>query len=285
MKMFETKNTGPSSELRLGIPGFVYSDLYKPERLRELLDVFDCEVAAANPELFASWDDYRNHPEKPRKATEISALLVAMAGHVSQFLTKMFGIAPEVDALAAATADQNPVFRFKVDFIRRRVLSNLKKIAPPADLPALESQIEALRDQAIEKAGRDLDPELAIAMAAVEAMQTEKIPESAAALEALKQWCAVHLHDPAYRHWVSFRFPESIDHFNLVQLQRPRAEVPEELIGPDQRLRQRDGFGLTDPRMQPRDILSEIHYCILCHERDKDTCSKGIKTADGAITI
>src|SRR4030095_15489801 len=105
MKMFETKNTGPSSELRLGVPGFVYSDLYKPERLRELLDIFDCEVAAANPELFASWDDYRNHPEKPRTATEISTLLISMAEQVSRFLTKLFGIAAEVDALAAETAD------------------------------------------------------------------------------------------------------------------------------------------------------------------------------------
>src|SRR2546425_5504608 len=113
MKTFEMKNSELSTELRLGIGGFEYSDLHKPERLRELLDVFDCEIAAANPELFAAWDDYRNHPEKPRKAAEISALLVAMSVHVSQFLTKMFGIAPEVEALAAATADQDPVFRFK----------------------------------------------------------------------------------------------------------------------------------------------------------------------------
>src|SRR6266850_7094019 len=136
--MIQTKNTGPSVEFRLAVPGFTYSDLYKSERLKELLDVFDCEVAAANPELFASWDDYRNHPEKPRTEPEISALLVAMAGHVSQFLTKMFGIASEVDALAAATADQNPVFRFKIDFIRRRVIPSLKKMAPPADPQFLE---------------------------------------------------------------------------------------------------------------------------------------------------
>ncbi|PYS31034.1 MAG: pyridine nucleotide-disulfide oxidoreductase [Acidobacteria bacterium] len=56
-------------------------------------------------------------------------------------------------------------------------------------------------------------------------------------------------------------------------------------IGPDSRLRRRDGFALTDPLMATREILSEIHYCILCHERDKDTCSKGIKTADGKIAI
>ena len=111
MKTFEMKNTEPSAKLRLGIAGFDYPDLYKSERLKELLDVFDCDVAAANPELFATWDDYRNHPEKVRTEPEISALLVGMAGHVSQFLTKLFAIGPEVDALAAALRLPGRTFR------------------------------------------------------------------------------------------------------------------------------------------------------------------------------
>jgi NADPH-dependent glutamate synthase beta subunit-like oxidoreductase/NAD(P)H-flavin reductase len=285
MNTFDVKSTGVSPELRLGIAGFEYSDLYRPERLKELADVFECEVAAANQELFAAWDDYRNHPEKPRKAPEISALLVAMSEYLSRFVTKMFGIANEVEALAAATADQDPVFRFKIDFVRRRVIPSLKKISVPADLQRLEFQIDNLRRQTIERAGHDLDAELAIATAAVELMQAERAGDASPDLEALKQWCAIHLHDPGYRHWVSFRFPEAVDHFNLVQLERPDAGLPEEFIGPDRRLRRRDGFGLTDARMQPREILGEIHYCILCHERDKDTCAKGIKAADGTVAI
>ena len=51
MKTFDLKSTGVSPELRLGIRGFEYSDLYKPERLKELADVFECEVAESNPEL------------------------------------------------------------------------------------------------------------------------------------------------------------------------------------------------------------------------------------------
>src|SRR5215471_21028078 len=228
MKTFETKNTGAPVGLRLGLDGFEYADLYKPERLKELLDVFDCAVATANPELFAAWDDYRNHPEKPRTGPEISALLVAMAAHVSRFLTALFGIANEAEALAAATADQNPVFRFKIDFVRRRVIPNLKKIALPADLKALDAEIGRLRKQAMEKAGYPLDDELATAMAAVDLMQAERSGAPSPGLEALKQWCAAHLHDPAFRHWVSFRFPETVDHFNLVALQHSNPQVPEE---------------------------------------------------------
>src|SRR5205814_9834735 len=34
-----------------------------------------------------------------------------------------------------------------------------------------------------------------------------------------------------------------------------------------------------------REVLSEIHYCILCHERDKDSCTKGIRAEDGQVAV
>src|SRR5207244_3453814 len=37
----------------------------------------------------------------------------------------------------------------------------------------------------------------------------------------------------------------------------------------------RDGFELTDRRMTRRQVLGQTHYCLLCHEREKDSCSKG----------
>ena len=267
--------------LRLALPGFSYSDLFNPDRLKKLNDIFDGELAAANPDLFASWDSYRRNPLEPRKPVEISALLVGVAGHLSRFVTQLFQIETEAEALAAATSDQSPVFRFKVDFVRRRVLPGLKKISLPQDaagLSALEERIAALR-------GSDADAELATALAATRLMDEEKKDRNrvAASLEDLMQWCALHLHDPAYRHWVSFHFPETMDHFNLVTVRRPVASLSESMVGPDERLRRRDGFALTDRRMTTREILGEIHYCILCHERDKDTCSKGIFNADGGV--
>ncbi|HLH30941.1 MAG TPA: FAD-dependent oxidoreductase, partial [Terriglobia bacterium] len=150
---------------------------------------------------------------------------------------------------------------------------------------ALEAEIAQLRKQAVDKTGHALDDELATAIAAVDLMASERGGQVSPALESLKLWCAAHLHDPAFRHWVSFRFPEPVEHFNLVQLQHPVADIPEQSIGPDERLRRRDGFGLTDARMEPREVMSEIHYCILCHERDKDSCSKGIKGADGKVSV
>ena len=81
-----------------------------------------------------------------------------------------------------------------------------------------------------------------------------------------------------------FRFPENLDYDHLVQIRRPNAALPEEIVGPEERLRRRDGFKLTDNRFTRREVLSEIHYCVLCHERDKDTCSKGIRDKEGKVT-
>src|SRR4030095_15312090 len=153
--------------LRLGIPGISYSDLFDPDRLKQLHNVFDAELAAANPELFASWDSYRKDPAQPKTPVEVSALLVGVAGHVSGFVARLFLVEPEPRALAEATADQNPVFRFKIDFVRRRVLPALKKLSLPqadADRRALEDRVATLMTSS-GKPGAD--QELALSVAAV----------------------------------------------------------------------------------------------------------------------
>src|SRR5262245_24243559 len=108
--------------LRLGFPGISYSDLFDPDRLKKLHQIFDAELAAANPELFASWQSYRQDPSRVKTPVEVSALLVGVAGHVSTFVARLFQIESEAKDLADATSDQNPIFRFKIDFVRRRVL-------------------------------------------------------------------------------------------------------------------------------------------------------------------
>jgi len=47
--------------------------------------------------------------------------------------------------------------------------------------------------------------------------------------------------------------------------------------------RKRDGFALTDRRGTRREVTKQIDYCMTCHEREKDSCSKGIHEKDGSI--
>ena len=98
-------------------------------------------------------------------------------------------------------------------------------------------------------------------------------------LERYALWCHLRREHPALRpftrSWVSFKLPETLDYQNLVATERPDPALPERRVGPAATHRRREGFRLTDPRMTRREILGEAHYCLLCHDREKDSCSKG----------
>lgn len=101
-----------------------------------------------------------------------------------------------------------------------------------------------------------------------------------AALNLIEKWSALHFHLKD-RKWAAFRVPHPLDYQNLVHLIHPRPDLPNVLSGRDEDLRRRDGFKLTDNRGTLRDALYEIDYCMICHERSKDSCSTGLREPDG----
>ena len=274
--------------MALGIPGFAYADLHQPSRLRDLYDLFCARVAADDPGLWQRWDAYRQAPDAVASPIERSELIVRMAPHLTRFLVALFRVDAAAAEIVAGTHRLDALFRFKIDFVRKRALPLVKGGRHLALDPADTAVVEALAAPYAH-----LDREMAIATAGCALLDRETAARGggsddekariAADVEALKRWCAACLHDPGYRPWVIFRFPETVDYMNLVQVQRPRADLPVAMIGPDDRLRRRDGFKLTDARWNTREIVSEIHYCVLCHERDKDSCSKGLRDKAGAI--
>ena len=110
----------------LGVPGYTFADLHDVARLASLDDRFNEEVQAADPALWRDWDAYRAAPDAPRPPVAVSNLLIAMATHASRFITRLFQVEPETRVLDDATRAQDDLFRFKVDFVRRRALPLLK---------------------------------------------------------------------------------------------------------------------------------------------------------------
>jgi NADPH-dependent glutamate synthase beta subunit-like oxidoreductase/NAD(P)H-flavin reductase len=284
-------HTAPQSApgLEPGIAGFSFADLQDAARLKDLYHCFADEVAREDPGLWAEWDAYRTDPGAARPAPAVSSLLVRMAGHVSRFVAQLFHVEAECQAMSEATHLHDPVFRFKVDLVRRRALP-LRKNASQAALPALATDADERTVAAI-VAGH-ADTEVALAVAACALLDREAgLPkdgagraDAVAAIDSVARWVAAHLDDPAFAGWVSFRRPRTLDPFQLVDTERPDPAVPELAAGPERHRRRRGGFALTDARMDQRGVLSEIHYCVLCHERDKDSCSKGIRAKDGTTS-
>ncbi len=110
----------------LGIPGFTFADLHEPERLASLYQRFCEQVQADHPSLWRDWDAYRSSPDAPRPPIALSHLLVAMAPHVSRFVARLFRVEGDSTDLAVETRVQDDLFRFKIDFVRRRALPLVK---------------------------------------------------------------------------------------------------------------------------------------------------------------
>ena len=97
------------------------------------------------------------------------------------------------------------------------------------------------------------------------------------ALSILERWAAGHFYGNhgVTAGWVSFKVPRETNYNHLVDLHRLNIPVPGTNVGPEDRYRNRDGFDLTDQRYVPREVMGEVDYCIFCHERTKDSCSRG----------
>jgi hypothetical protein len=322
-----------SADFPLGIEGFTYGDLYRPERLRALAEAFYAEVESSDASLHARLAEYVGARGENLKGTRAeSELLIEAAPHLSRFVARLFGVEPERERLAESIRAQDPVFQFK-QFVQRRATKSFPaERAAALDAEAADAALEAVRHAAFADTLGD-DRELGVARMAVRLLEWEKNypkegvrqeeawsdarareTEAAAAalkgtegetalaawrgeteesdgdenralvrsaLRLLEAWAAAHALRPELREtvkgWVSFRFPHPLNYEHLVQLERPEADLPELMRGLDKNLRRRDGFKLTDRRYTPREVLEEVHYCLDCHERDKDSCSKGLK--------
>jgi NADPH-dependent glutamate synthase beta subunit-like oxidoreductase/NAD(P)H-flavin reductase len=83
-----------------------------------------------------------------------------------------------------------------------------------------------------------------------------------------------------FRGFSTITQPKPLIPDKLVELAPADPAMPEALEGPDVHLRRRDGFKLTDRRFGPREVMNEVDYCVICHEREKDSCSKGFREKD-----
>jgi NADPH-dependent glutamate synthase beta subunit-like oxidoreductase/NAD(P)H-flavin reductase len=97
-------------------------------------------------------------------------------------------------------------------------------------------------------------------------------------MDLAQRWSYIAQHDPEIsEHWLSFKFPDKRDFENLVEHDVVDKGEFSVWMGELAHRRRRDGFKLTDPRFNERQALSEVDHCIYCHDRDTDSCSKGMR--------
>ena len=111
-----------------------------------------------------------------------------------------------------------------------------------------------------------------------------------ALLETIRRWSHLARVDPDFAttaaNWVSFKEPEKTNFNALVPHEIETRDGYAVWKGRAVSRRRRDGFALTDKRCDARHILYEIDHCIYCHDRDADSCSKGMRNRkDGSYKV
>ena len=97
-------------------------------------------------------------------------------------------------------------------------------------------------------------------------------------MDIVQRWSFVAQQDnDVVADWLSFKLPQKRDFDNLVEHETVDRGEFSAWMGELEHRRRRDGFKLTDPRFNQRQVLSEVNHCIYCHERDTDSCSKGMR--------
>ncbi|HEX7833292.1 MAG TPA: FAD-dependent oxidoreductase, partial [Thermoanaerobaculia bacterium] len=258
----------------------------------------------------------QNGTAAPRATPEESLLLIAIARHLGTFLAQLFPMQSGIATLRNAAKRDAEVARFKKEFVTKRVAkfkegaaftteqadALVRSIAPSQADAELALAITANKLLELERdyprGAKEYSPS-ADARAALEQLRdhlaasnafditftrrdrvssTESLPRDAAALHALVDhlvaWIATESKHGRFDGWTSFRLPEPLVFDKLVPIEAVDAN---RFGGEEHHFRRRDAFHLTDDRMTPREIADEAHYCIYCHERKKDSCSRGFE--------
>lgn len=256
-----------SATLNLHLADFDYADIYRAERLPALDRLFQAALETRDPDLAQRFHAYRADAQLDEGAQ--SALLIAAAQVLEDFLVAAFGIAGARDDLRATQRRDDVLHQFKDQFVKPR--ARKKRPVPARDFVVLDSLI-GLQEAA--------DRELAIACSWAAAQATA----DQAQLALLEEWLHAAVNSAAGRErtrdWSSLRLPQRTEYFALVKTEaapQPAASVQ----GPRENRRARDGFNLTDTRCTNREAMDQVHYCVYCHEHQGDFCSRGFAEKDG----
>ncbi|MBF0249582.1 MAG: FAD-dependent oxidoreductase [Alphaproteobacteria bacterium] len=200
-------------------------------------------------------------------------LLLDLAPHLDAFMGALFGIGDALAAVSRMHADLDGLYACKRLFVQRRALKGKSQAdAEVLDGPALEAALAPklggrLTQFSFARAVMDWDGD-----------------DAALALD-YALWATLSDAGRA-RHAddILFRQPGHPDFQNLVRADETEvAGVKAVQFAPDRQI-PRDGFALTDPGCDLVGALDQAHYCVLCHDRGKDSCSHGIRDkATGAF--
>jgi NADPH-dependent glutamate synthase beta subunit-like oxidoreductase len=260
--------------------GIQFEELYQRDGLLRLDGTFLDELKQSDLALYNRLLAARAGNE-PLADKEHSQLLVELAPHVEDFIGKLFGIVPEIQALAATHHQLAPLYACKRLFVQRRAAKALK----PEEVQRVSGEailgLLPIPHTYEEEAG--LAFEISFAKIVTGWLENEEKNKSFIEMAARYAAWALMSDEGKKRHGkgILFRQPKKLDPEHLVEVETQERDGVRVMHIAKDHLRQREGFALTDDGGVRAAALDNAHYCIFCHNQGKDSCSKGMREKTG----
>jgi hypothetical protein len=247
--------------------GIAFDSLYRRDGLKAIDDRFVEFLQQRNPELHDRLAAARAAPDAAVDKME-KDLVVDLAPMLDDFTAELFAIAAEVKALRARDQALAPIYSVKRQFVQRR---SAKKFTP---VQAESFDGDALREQLERHLGGELT-ELRFSEKVESWLGVEA--ENSEALDVAARYAAWATHSAGgkrrHGNGVLFKIPHKIEPEHLVPIETATVGGIASLCFPQARLRQREGFALTDSGTGIEGALDQANYCIWCHNQGKDSCA------------
>ncbi len=257
-------------ELKLAFD-LVFEDLYDDQALNRVDAAFLRVLDGLDADLTGRLKGARENPDALDDKAE-SALLLELSPHVDAFIATLFGIEAELSDLAGRHTSLETLYTCKRLMVQRRAIKG-KTPEEAAEIPGPE-----LAEELTPLLGGEFN-QFTFAHTLMDWHEDEDANADKISM-ALGYACwATLTAEGQARHAtdILFRQPGKLDFQNLVHTDTVQiGDITAREFAPERQMH-RDGFQLTDPGCDLVGALDQAHYCVLCHERGKDSCSKGLK--------
>ena len=244
-----------------------FSDLYQRDGLLKINQYFLEFLADYDKSLHLQYLKSQSNPKALNKKDE-SDLLIKVAEVLENFLVLFFGINSANFDLQTKHQDLANLYIAKRIFVQRRVSKNFKQYLGNNPPPQ-----QSIASQNITDFELQLANQITLYLCDEKTYQNE--------LVVAEQYCAWGLHHPEgiakHQNGVLFKLPKKTDFENLIELEIAECGTKKSATN---KLKNRDGFILTDQGHNLAQALGEANYCIYCHNQGKDSCSFGAKEKD-----
>jgi NADPH-dependent glutamate synthase beta subunit-like oxidoreductase/NAD(P)H-flavin reductase len=224
-----------------------YKKLYNLQQLEQLDKEFQQYIANANSNLHSEYLKART--SKTKKNDTIS---LQLAPYVEDFLANLFGINNETQTTYANHSEYALIAVAKRQFVQRYAIKKYHTVEPEWH------------------SSHEFKNELNFANICLEALNNnsdnlEDLAKYAAWATISEQGKQIHKNSNL------FFAPQAIN----VEFVIKNIEFDDGYYSREEK--HRNGFQLTDQGMSNESAASESHYCIICHDKEKDSCRTGLK--------